>query len=180
MTFVSVSIFGGAIIQYPLGYLSDIWDRRTILLVSTAGALLAALGIVFLAGSSPLANFVLVFIFGSFAMPLFSLSAAHANDRAGKGEFVLVNAALMLFYSFGAVGRAAGRLLFHAGLRPALAVPVQRRRLRRVHRDHALPDGRQGRRSVRPPGALHRAAQDLDDVCQTGPPQRRRRDSAKH
>ena len=37
-------------------------------------------------------------------MPLFSLSAAHANDRAGKGEFVLVNAALMLFYSFGAIG----------------------------------------------------------------------------
>ena len=103
VTFVSVSIVGGAIIQYPLGYLSDIWDRRTVLLVATAGALLSALGIVFLAGSSPLANFVLVFIFGSFAMPLFSLSAAHANDRAGKGEFVLVNAALMLFYSFGAV-----------------------------------------------------------------------------
>jgi MFS family permease len=37
-------------------------------------------------------------------MPLFSLSAAHANDRADKGEFVLVNAALMLFYSFGAIG----------------------------------------------------------------------------
>ena len=37
-------------------------------------------------------------------MPLFSLSAAHANDRAGKGEFVLINAALMLFYSFGAIG----------------------------------------------------------------------------
>jgi MFS family permease len=37
-------------------------------------------------------------------MPLFSLSAAHANDRAEKGEFVLVNAALMLFYSFGAIG----------------------------------------------------------------------------
>ena len=37
-------------------------------------------------------------------MPLFSLSAAHANDRAGPGEFVLVNAALMLFYSFGAIG----------------------------------------------------------------------------
>ena len=47
---------------------------------------------------------MLVFIFGSFAMPLFSLSAAHANDRAGKGEFVLINAALMLFYSFGAIG----------------------------------------------------------------------------
>ena len=103
-TFVSVSIFGGAVIQYPLGYLSDRWDRRTILLASTAGALVAALALVFLAGSNPLANFVLVFIFGSFAMPLYSLSAAHANDRAGKGEFVLVNAALMLFYSIGAIG----------------------------------------------------------------------------
>ena len=37
-------------------------------------------------------------------MPLYSLSAAHANDRAGKDEFVLVNASLMLFYSFGAIG----------------------------------------------------------------------------
>ena len=118
VTFVSVSIFGGAIIQYPLGYLSDRWDRRTILLVSTAGALLSALGIVFLAGSSPLANFGLVFIFGSFAMPLFSLSAAHANDRAGKGEFVLVNAALMLFYSFGAVVGPVAASYFMQGYGP--------------------------------------------------------------
>jgi len=103
-TFVSVSIFGGAIIQYPLGYLSDRWDRRTVLLFSTIAAMIAALAIAFLAGTSPLANFVYAFVFGSFAMPLFSLSAAHANDRAGPGEFVLVNAALMLFYSFGAIG----------------------------------------------------------------------------
>ncbi|MEO9337264.1 MFS transporter [Mesorhizobium sp. SB112] len=104
VTFVSVGIIGGAIIQYPLGYLSDRWDRRKVLLVTTFGALLAALALVFLAGTGNLANFVLIFIFGSFAMPLFSLSAAHANDRADKGEFVLVNAALMLFYSFGAIG----------------------------------------------------------------------------
>jgi MFS family permease len=102
--FVSVGIIGGAIIQYPLGHLSDLWDRRKVLFVTTFGAMLAALGLAFLAGTAPLANFVLVFVFGSFAMPLFSLSAAHANDRAEKGEFVLVNAALMLFYSFGAIG----------------------------------------------------------------------------
>jgi len=104
VTFVSVGIFGGALIQYPLGYLSDRWDRRMVLLVSTCGALATALALAFFAADRPLANFVLVFIFGSFAMPLFSLSAAHANDRAGQGEFVVVNAALMLFYSFGAIG----------------------------------------------------------------------------
>ncbi|QPC87360.1 MFS transporter [Mesorhizobium sp. NBSH29] len=104
VTFVSVGIVGGALIQYPLGYLSDRWDRRMVLLLSTCGALVSAVALMMLAGTAPLANFALVFVFGSFAMPLFSLSAAHANDRAGKGEFVLVNAALMLFYSFGAIG----------------------------------------------------------------------------
>jgi MFS family permease len=104
VTFVSIGIIGGAIIQYPLGHLSDLWDRRRILLITTSGAMIAALALVFLAGTAPLANFALVFIFGSFAMPLYSLSAAHANDRAEKGEFVLVNAALMLFYSIGAIG----------------------------------------------------------------------------
>ena len=104
VTFVSIGIIGGAIIQYPLGHFSDLWDRRKVLLISTVGAMFAALALVFLAGTGPLANFALVFVFGSFAMPLFSLSAAHANDRADKGEFVLVNAALMLFYSFGAIG----------------------------------------------------------------------------
>jgi len=104
VTFVSVGIIGGALIQYPLGYLSDRWDRRLVLLLTTICALVAALAIVFLAGTDPFTNFLIVFIFGSFAMPLFSLSAAHANDRAEKGEFVLVNAALMLFYSVGAIG----------------------------------------------------------------------------
>ena len=104
VTFVSVGIFGGALIQYPLGYLSDRWDRRSVLLATTCCAMLAALALVFVAGADPFLNFVLVFIFGSFAMPLYSLSAAHSNDRADKGEFVLINAALMLFYSFGAIG----------------------------------------------------------------------------
>jgi MFS family permease len=117
-TFVSVSIIGGAVIQYPLGYLSDRWDRRTILLSSTIAAMVSALAIVFFAGSSAIANFVLVFVFGSFAMPLFSLSAAHANDRAGKGEFVLVNAALMLFYSFGAIGGPAAAAFFMESFGP--------------------------------------------------------------
>ncbi|RVC72144.1 MFS transporter, partial [Mesorhizobium sp. M4A.F.Ca.ET.022.05.2.1] len=88
VTFVSVGIFGGALIQYPLGYLSDRRDRRSVLLATTCCAMVAALALVFVAGADPFLNFVIVFIFGSFAMPLFSLSAAHANDRADKGEFV--------------------------------------------------------------------------------------------
>lgn len=104
VTFVSVGIVGGAIFQYPLGHLSDRWDRRMVLLLTTLCALIVAVVLAVFAGAAPLTNFVLVFIFGSFAMPLYSLSAAHANDRAQPGDFVVVNAALMLFYSFGAIG----------------------------------------------------------------------------
>ncbi|MDX8446576.1 MFS transporter [Mesorhizobium captivum] len=117
VTFVSVGIFGGALIQYPLGYLSDRWDRRSVLLTTTCCAMVAALTLAFVAHGDPFLNFVIVFFFGCFAMPLYSLSAAHSNDRADKGEFVLINAALMLFYSFGAIGGpfAASAVMQHFG-----------------------------------------------------------------
>lgn len=103
-TFVSLSIIGGAVIQYPLGYLSDRSDRRTVLLITTTLAMFAAAILPLTGSEDRLMNFFFVFIFGAFAMPLFSLSAAHANDRAEKNEYVSLNAALMLFYSLGAIG----------------------------------------------------------------------------
>lgn len=101
--FVSASIIGGALIQYPLGYASDKWDRRHVLIATSAAAMTAALALALFTGSSRPANFAVVFIFGAFAMPMFSLSAAHANDRAEPNEYVMLNAGLMLFYSIGAI-----------------------------------------------------------------------------
>jgi hypothetical protein len=88
VVFVSVGIIGGALMQYPLGYLSDRWDRRKVLLLTTMCALGSALALATVGGTDPMTNFILVFVFGSFAMPLFSLSAAHANDRS---DFVTVD-----------------------------------------------------------------------------------------
>ena len=178
VTFISVGIIGGAIIQYPLGHFSDLWDRRKVLLITTGGAMFAALALVFLAGTSTLANFALVFVFGSFAMPLFSLSAAHANDRADKGEFVLVNAALMLFYSFGAIGGPLVGVVLHATLRAAIALHLLRRRLCRLHPDHPLPDAGARRRAGQPARTFHRAAAHLDDFRPADAQKRRIRQSA--
>ena len=124
VTFVSVSIIGGAIIQYPLGYLSDRWDRRTVLLVSTAGALLSALGIVFLAGSSPLANFVArVHLRLVRHAAVFAVGRARQRPRRqGRVRPGQRRADAVLFLRRN--GRAARRLLLHAALRPAVAVPA--------------------------------------------------------
>ncbi len=72
-------------------------------------------------------------------MPLFSLSAAHANDRADKGEFVLVNAALMLFYSFGAIGGPFAASLTMEQFGPSALFVFSAIVYVDLHRDHPLP-----------------------------------------
>jgi MFS family permease len=101
--FISLGVIGGVLLQYPLGSLSDRWDRRKVLLITSAGAMISALALAFLAGSDRYANFGLALLFSCFAMPIYSLAAAHGNDFAGKGGYVKVAAALMLYYSIGAV-----------------------------------------------------------------------------
>lgn len=101
-TFMSAGILGGAILQYPMGYMSDRGDRRYVLLFATTGAVLSGLGITYLAGNSPYLNFVGIFLFGAFSLPLYSLAAAHANDHATKGQFVQIAAGLLFFFSMGA------------------------------------------------------------------------------
>ncbi|OED38435.1 MFS transporter [Chromatiales bacterium (ex Bugula neritina AB1)] len=102
-TFMSAGIVGGAVLQYPLGMLSDRVDRRIALVLATAGACLAGLYLASVAGDSAFRNYVGIFCFGAFALPLYSLSAAHANDHAGEGDFVMVAAGLTFFFSIGAM-----------------------------------------------------------------------------
>lgn len=102
-TFMSIGIFAGIVLQYPLGHYSDKLDRRVIILISTIGALLASIYLAFLAGDGEVANFIGIFAFGAFALPLYSLCSAHANDHAAPGQHALVSAGTLFFWSIGAV-----------------------------------------------------------------------------
>ena len=48
-------------------------------------------------------TYILAFIFGTTTFPIFSISAAHANDFTSPEERVELNASLMFFYAIGAV-----------------------------------------------------------------------------
>ena len=102
-TFMSAGILGGAVLQYPLGYWSDMHDRRVILILTSLGAVLSGLFLTLVAGQSHIANYVGIFLFGSFALPLYSLSVAHANDHAKPSQYVMVAAGLMFCFSLGAI-----------------------------------------------------------------------------
>jgi MFS family permease len=100
--FVSAGIVGGAALQFPFGWFSDRYGRRTSVIIATTGAMLAGLYLSALA-RQPTEIFVGAFLFGAFALPLYSLSAAHANDQADAESYVLVAAGLSFFYSLGAI-----------------------------------------------------------------------------
>ncbi|MEZ2129192.1 MULTISPECIES: MFS transporter [unclassified Sinorhizobium] len=102
-TFMSIGIFAGVVLQYPLGAYSDKLDRRLIILVSALGSLAACLFLALLAGGNEWLNFAGIFVFGAFAMPLYSLCSAHANDHAAPGQHALVSAGTLFFWSLGAV-----------------------------------------------------------------------------
>jgi MFS family permease len=97
--FMSVFIAGGAIVQWPLGRLSDGMDRRWIIAATCAAA--AACGLV-LGGAGPVLLqtpalfYFIVFALGAAALPLYSLSVAHANDRLPRAEFVEASAGLLM------------------------------------------------------------------------------------
>ena len=100
--FVSAGILGGALAQYPFGWLSDRYDRRLVLIAATAGAAAAGLFLTLFAAHDPNWVFLGAFCFGLFAIPLYSLSIAHANDHASDADYVELSGGLILFFGIGA------------------------------------------------------------------------------
>jgi MFS family permease len=97
--FMSVFIAGGALVQWPLGRLSDRMDRRWIIAASCMAA--SACGIVlgllgWFIASVPELFYAVVFALGAAMLPLYSLAIAHANDRLPRSEFVEISAGLLM------------------------------------------------------------------------------------
>lgn len=102
--FMTGTVLGGSIGQWPLGILSDRISRRSVLIAASACAAAAGLVLVFFA---PRVDFltltVLGAVWGSVAFPIYSLSVAHTNDYADTSDFVMISSSLLLIYGIGAV-----------------------------------------------------------------------------
>lgn len=89
--------------QYPIGLLSDRYDRRTLLTILTfITAAIAALTIP-VAAASPVMLIGLFTLFGAIAMPIYSLALAHANDHLDKDQMVGASSKLVFLYGSGAI-----------------------------------------------------------------------------
>lgn len=104
--FMSTVIFGGVALQWPLGLLSDRFDRRRVIVTAFAGTLAAGLALA-LTGAPGLPLLVFGAIFGGLSFALYPLCVAHANDHLEPEQRVAASGGLVLTYSAGA---AAGPL----------------------------------------------------------------------
>lgn len=113
---MSITIVGGAAMQFPIGRFSDRFDRRSALsLVSAAAAALALLAV---SASAPtaLSLSLLFFLFGGLAFALYPLCVAHLLDHLPARELLAGCSALLLLNGIGA---ALGPMLAGAAMQQA-------------------------------------------------------------
>ncbi len=103
---MSVYLLGGALIQMPVGKLSDRIDRRKVIGFQALLCIAAALALTLATnrGSvNPSLFWLALFVYGAGSMPIYALSIAHASDAAGGKNIVGLSSLLLITSSLGSV-----------------------------------------------------------------------------
>ncbi len=104
---VSITIVGGALLQWPIGRLSDGGDRRTSLVVVCALAALVSLGMMLPVGQSGATLYALFFLFGGLAFAIYPICMAHLLDHLPPEDTLSAGSSLLLLNGVGsAIGPA--------------------------------------------------------------------------
>ncbi|MGE0566031.1 MAG: MFS transporter [Pseudolabrys sp.] len=111
--FMSAATIAGAIAQWPIGRLSDRFDRRIVLLGSLVVAVVSGLCLWKApAGELGLVGFAM--LFGASTLPGYSLAAAHAYDKTDSSNMVATAATILLANALGAsIGPFLAAMMMH-------------------------------------------------------------------
>ncbi|HET6161288.1 MAG TPA: MFS transporter [Dongiaceae bacterium] len=115
--FMGAPIIGGFLLQWPIGRMSDKFDRRTVLF----GVLMATVAASVLLGAFSLAqgNFLLLgtanLLLGGFLATIYPTAVAHAFDYIDRSRMVAANSGMLLAW---AVGATAGPLVASSVMGP--------------------------------------------------------------
>ncbi|MEM9551760.1 MAG: MFS transporter [Pseudomonadota bacterium] len=101
--FLASFVLGGALAQYPVGWLADKYDRRWVLIWLSAAAIASSAVTVGVQSTGTIGVMASAFLFGLTTFPIYSVAAAHAHDFADSSERVELSAALMFFFALGAI-----------------------------------------------------------------------------
>lgn len=101
--FLAAFVAGGALAQYPVGWLADKYDRRWVLIWLSGAAILSSAITALTHDLTTTGVMLTAGLFGLTTFPIYSVASAHAHDFASTEERVELSAALMFFYAVGAI-----------------------------------------------------------------------------
>lgn len=101
--FMTLLIAGGVLLQWPLGRLSDVFDRRFIIIAVCIALVAVSAAMFLLARGNDLLSFATTLAFGGLAFGIYPLCLAHTNDCVEKADLVAASGELILLNSAGAV-----------------------------------------------------------------------------
>ncbi|AKS40638.1 MFS transporter [Wenzhouxiangella marina] len=121
--FMSLSILGGILMMWPLGRLSDRFDRRSVLAIVSLITALAALAGWWLLDIRLQLIMLTGFVYGAFGFSTYALAASHTNDHVDSQHMLEAASSLQLLYGAGAIigPLLAGSLMQWSG--PATLLP---------------------------------------------------------
>jgi len=101
--FMSTVIFGGVLLQWPLGRLSDVFDRRLVILLVLFAIVVLSGSMTLVADRGRAALLAAAAAFGGASFALYPLCVAHTNDYLARADRVAGSGGLILAYSTGAI-----------------------------------------------------------------------------
>ncbi|MEM8838471.1 MAG: MFS transporter, partial [Pseudomonadota bacterium] len=96
-------MFGGLLLQYPLGRLSDFIDRRYVLMLGCIAAIAVCIFASLFPTANPLTVIIIVTLLGGLTQPLYAIAAAHAFDYTEQPDMVETAAGVVLAYGLGSI-----------------------------------------------------------------------------
>lgn len=108
-------IVGGMLLQYPIGHLSDIIERRKVLLGICLLVIGLSIGQMITSYHWYSSFLVMVFLFGGLTFTIYPVSISHACDHLEAKDIAAATGGLLFAYSLGAT---IGPLIVPAFMRP--------------------------------------------------------------
>lgn len=100
--FVATFYVGAMLLQYPLGWLSDRMDRRTLIFAVALGGGIGSLIGMMLGGQFTILM-IAAFLIGGMSNPLYSLLIAHTNDNLDHDDMAAASGGMVFINGLGAV-----------------------------------------------------------------------------
>lgn len=110
--FAAVMIGGGAVAQWPIGRMSDKFDRRLVIALLGVGSAIFCIVLGITQESSNWTFLGLVFLVGVFTHSTYAIAVAHAFDNCDPDNYVETSSGLLLSFGIGStIGPIVASLL---------------------------------------------------------------------